>query len=828
MMHYVGIDLGTTNSVICSYDGLSAPQIWKSPEQNNVTPSAIYIGKRGNRYYGSKAYNMAAVDAKNSAVLFKRYLGTSTKFDFADAGLSLSPEECSAEILRVLFGYLPEEIRNAQNIGTVITVPAAFNQVKKEATLSAARMAGIGNVALMQEPVAAIMSVMQSSKGKSGGVFVIYDLGGGTFDISIAESTGGKVNLLLQEGKEMCGGRDWDRKIFDSIVTPWLRDNFSLPDNFLADEKFRRLRHVALFAIEQAKIELSLRPSSQDTIIQAEDLFCKDTRGKDMYLDVRLSREALNPLIDGLIDETIGISRAAMKKAGFSSSDVERLIFIGGPTKYGYLREKVSSELAVRTDAVVDPMTAVAEGACIFAESIDWNTEDHRRKIDTDNMKIGTNLSFRYEKRASGNKARVLCRLKKPYDLMFEIISNETGWSSGRLELRDGTLIELPLTKDGDNSFRVAVYDKQGRQIPIPESRITITKTMAAVGAIPASHSIAISALDKLGGAEKLVYLVKKDEALPKKGRVTFRAAQTLKASTDESLNFHLWEGEIETPYEDNRFVGVYKISGSDLSGGEVIPAGSEIVCGYEISDGGALSMSASAACLGTEFARKNFYFHDEAKMDLSNTERLAEEGREIIGRIDDMSLKIDDPNLDRAREKAEHAASIDTRDLQDEEEVQEAYNDLYEAKKILSRIRTEHFREVNEIELEHCIDYFTNYAAKYASESESASFNNLARTARRFVNDSSFERYIKELWQRADRVLVRQDWFIIDYFRKMTQNPEDFYDVQRFGALKSRGVQCIEKGDIDELRRVISGLIDILKNVSSDDKRLNVNIIKG
>ena len=117
------------------------------------------------------------------------------------------------------------------------------------------------------------------------------------------------------------------------------------------------------------------------------------------------------------------------------------------------------------------------------------------------------------------------------------------------------------------------------------------------------------------------------------------------------------------------------------------------------------------------------------------------------------MSLKIDDPNLDMALEKAEHAASIDTRGLQDEEEVQEAYNDLYEAKKILSRIRTEHFREVNEMELE-----FTNYVAKYASESESASFNNLARTTRRSVKDSSFERYIKELWQRADRVLVRQD----------------------------------------------------------------------
>ncbi|MBQ9433064.1 MAG: Hsp70 family protein [Synergistaceae bacterium] len=90
-MHYVGLDLGTTNSVICSYDGINAPRVWKSPEQNDVTPSAIYIGRRGGRYYGHKAYNRSALDDKNTAVLFKRFLGTSAKFGFPDAGIFLSP-----------------------------------------------------------------------------------------------------------------------------------------------------------------------------------------------------------------------------------------------------------------------------------------------------------------------------------------------------------------------------------------------------------------------------------------------------------------------------------------------------------------------------------------------------------------------------------------------------------------------------------------------------------------------------------------------------------------------------------------------------------------
>ncbi|MBQ6972889.1 MAG: Hsp70 family protein [Synergistaceae bacterium] len=347
-----------------------------------------------------------------------------------------------------------------------------------------------------------------------------------------------------------------------------------------------------------------------------------------MYLDVPLSRDALNPLIDSLLDDTVEISCTAMKKAGLTASDIERLVFVGGPTNYAYLRDKVSSELAVRSDTGVNPMTAVAEGASIFAESIDWSSGNHSRKSKNADLNIGSALSFKYESRVAGNKARVLCSLKMNAELMFEAESNDTGWTSGRLELKDGTLLELPLAKDEDNSFRVLVYDKRGRKIPIPEPVITITKTLASVGAIPASPAIAVSAFDKLGGTEKLVYLVRKDEPLPKKGRVTFKAAQTLSAKSGSSLNFNLWEGEIETPYDDNRFVGVYKISGSDLYGGDVIQAGSEIVCDYEISDGGALSMSASSASLGTEFARKNFYFHDEAKLDLEDTGKLAGEGR--------------------------------------------------------------------------------------------------------------------------------------------------------------------------------------------------------
>ena len=148
MKNFVGIDLGTTNSAICSYNGTET-RIWKSPEQNDVTPSAIFIDRRGNKYVGIRAYNMAPSSPDNAAMLFKRLMGTSTPVQLPAVKLTKTPEECSAEVLKTLFGYLPEEIRNNPDTGTVITVPAAFNQMQKDATMQAAGMAGIGKVALM-------------------------------------------------------------------------------------------------------------------------------------------------------------------------------------------------------------------------------------------------------------------------------------------------------------------------------------------------------------------------------------------------------------------------------------------------------------------------------------------------------------------------------------------------------------------------------------------------------------------------------------------------------------------------------------------------------
>lgn len=827
MKYYIGIDLGTTNSAICSYDGKNV-RIWKSPEQNDVTPSAIYVDKRGNRYYGSKAYNQAPYNPNNSATLFKRFMGTSQKIELEASNLTLTPEECSAEILKILYGYLPEEIRNDPETATVITVPAAFNQMKKDATLQAAKLAGIGKVALMQEPVAAIMSIMRSSKQE--GIFLVYDLGGGTFDVSIAENINGKVNLLAHGGIEMCGGRDIDRMVFNQIVVPWLKDTFALPDDLLINRKYKTFCRVAQWATERAKIELSSMESSTIALSEGEARTV-DEDGNELYIDIDITRNDVDNIISSLIKETIDATRETISKAGLSSNDIERIVFVGGPTNYKPLRDKVAFELSLPADIDVNPMTAVAEGASIFAESIDWSTESHNRKATNKVLNTTIDLSFKFTARTSADYAKVMCVLGKNLNgYTIQFTSLDTGWSSGNAELKKNLMVDLPLSQNGENRFSVKVFDEFGHEKTIGTSEIIITKTLATIGAIPASHSIGVEVVEKLGGVPVLDFLVNEGDALPKKGTITFKAGQTLKAGSNDSINIKLWEGNIQSPITDNRFIGVLKITGTSIASG-VVPAGADIECEYEISDSGTINLEASIPCIGASFGNHNFYSRQEGQLDLDDIDSIAEQGRSVIERIDSMSEKVDDPQLESARKKAELAANIDSQEACDPEDVQKASNELLEAKKLINRTRQDNLKVIRQMDLDSCVEFFDEVVRQFAKPAEEHSFDSLARTAQRSIDrgDADFDNILNNLKTKNTVILIRQDWFIVDWYKRAVSSTSNYLDQARFRELKRMGDQALAKDDIDQLRTVLFELLSIQIHSDSGEGMFDIaNIVKG
>ena len=833
MKNYAGIDLGTTNSVIASFDG-SSLRIWKSPEQNDITPSAVYMDERGTKYVGIRAYAMSLRDPDNSAVLFKRLMGTNTKIKFASAGVSSTPEECSAEILRALFGYLPERIRGDRDTGTVITVPAAFNQMQKNATMDAANMAGIGSVALMQEPVAAVMSIMKARR--RDGMFLVYDLGGGTLDIAVAESMGGRVNLLAHGGMAMCGGRDFDRAVFGSIVRPWLASRFSLPENFPSDPAFKTLTRVALSASENARIALS---SVMEATISLPDTGVSDPisdlKGEEIHFDIPLKRETYDELISGMIATSIASVRETLSSAGLSPRDMEGIVFIGGPTNYEPLRARVASELGIPGSQDMNPMTAVAEGAGMFAESIDWDARARSRKTLRGSVESSDtlNLSFSYNARTSDRRARIIARLTggEPKGFEFQADSTDTGWTSGKFKLSDGAAIEVPLPDEGENTFRMTVFDERGGEAALKTNTVVIVRTAATIGAIPASHSVGVEVLEKLGGKPALEYLIRKGDALPRQGHKSFKAAEPLSAGSPGSLNFKLWEGEIRDPLTDNRPIGVFKISGDDFGEG-TIPAGAELECDYEILDSGHIDVRFTVPSIGGAFQPdKNFYSRQEGQVDYSSAaSSVVSGGRKTLSRIYEIKMIIDDPRLADARRKAESAVSIDPSKA-DVESVQAADEDIRTARRILSLVRDEHLREIRNLDLDKVTSTFENDLKKYAAPAEAADFANLAAVAKRSIDrdDSDFEQYLGKLENMNFGIQWRQDWFIVEVFKRWAGIPQIFSDKRRFDELVVEGERFISEGAAENLRGVMMELLKLIPGVGPDVNISDVtNIIRG
>lgn len=831
MSHFIGIDLGTTNSAICSFNGETV-SIYKSPNQEDVTPSAIFIDRRGNKYVGSRAYDNAPRNPDSAATLFKRIMGTNTPVRLTALNLTMTPEECSSEILRVLFGYLPEEIRNSSDVGTVITVPAAFNAAQKQATIAAAELAAIGKVALMQEPVAAVMSVMRQRRGD--GIFLIYDFGGGTLDIALAESISGRVNLLAHGGIEMCGGRDFDRALTDNIVKPWLLENFDLPDNFSVDPAYRTLNRLASWAAEKAKIGLSARSETVISLPETEVGLC-DRKGNEIYLDIPINRTQLDEMIAPKIDSSLNAARETIEKAGLSPHDIERIVFVGGPTHYKPLRDKVAFELGIAASTEVNPMIAVAEGAALFAESIDWASQSRGRKNSRGSISASEslNITFAFLARVPDVRTKVVASIKgTPLPgAEFQIDSLETGWSSGRISLKDAASVDVPLSKSGENPFKIFVFDAAGGPIKLAQDRITITRTAANIDAIPASHSIGIEIREKLHGRPILDYLVNEGERLPKKGRKIYKTEESLKAGSPGSIKFKLWEGEIKDTVLDNRFVGLFEITGRDLSEG-VIMAGAELVCEYEIKDSGSIQIEVSVPSIGGLFhSDRNFFAYQDGQIDYTKAaKRISDEAVNTGQRLDDIESKVNDPRLDQARQRVNSAATV--RDGEsDPERAKEAMDDLQEAKRLLALARKDNLKEIRQLELENTLGLFDRLVRPHARPAEESAFDNLVITAKRAIESKSqdFEGYLSELRGKNFEILWRQDWFVVDRFKSRVDMPHLFHDELEHAALVEIGVKAMNDGDIDKLRNIVYRMDRNKIGMSgADDMLATTNILKG
>jgi molecular chaperone DnaK len=325
-------------------------------------------------------------------------------------------------------------------------------------------------------------------------------------------------------------------------------------------------------------------------------------------------------------------------------------------------------------------------------------------------------------------------------------------------------------------------------------------RTAATIDSIPASHSVGIEVLDKLGGAPVLDYLVRSGDTLPKQGQRRFRAAATLNAGESNSLNFKLWEGDITFPITDNRSVGVMKISGTDFEEG-TIQAGADIDLSYEMSDDGNIRLEITIPSIYNSFnSGKNFYSRQEGQRDYSEASmEIVAEARRVKSRADNMAGRINDQDLYKIREKLEQVLSLADNES-DPEKVKESEEKILQAKRDLASVRKRHLKEVRQLDLDRKM-YLFDGVKKDASPTEISSFDNLVVSAKRVIDKDTpdFDGLLSELSKKVGSLLWKQDWFILDVFKHYTKSPFLFKDKALFKGLVARGEVALQNGVTEE-----------------------------
>jgi molecular chaperone DnaK len=523
-----------------------------------------------------------------------------------------------------------------------------------------------------------------------------------------------------------------------------------------------------------------------------------------------------------------------MTKAGISSNDVGRIVFVGGPTQYKPLRDKIAFELGIAPSTDVKPMVAVAEGAAVFAESIDWSSTSRTRKTSRGAVSTGgeLNVSLNFVARTPSSRAPIAVKVigEARAGSEIQVDSLDTGWSSGRSALKDG-IIEVPLSKPGDNSFKIFVFDANGGPTVLPKDKLTITRTAASVDAIPASHSIGIEVRARAGGSLMLDYIVKEGETLPKKGVLEFKSEATLTAQSADSLRFKLWEGDISDPITDNRFIGMFEIKGRDFDEG-VIAAGAQLICEYEILDSGNIFLEVSIPSISGSFhSGRNYYSRQEGLRDLTQAAmQVRDEVEHLVQRVNETEELVSDVRLEEVRARLDKAGALRPEDT-NPENAGEALQDIHEAKKLLAQVRKANIRAMRTIDLDRATSFFDEHVRSLARPSESSAFDNLASTAQRAIdnNTQDFESHLDDLRGRTFAILWRQDWFVIDRFNMYASERHRFANQVEHQRLVDLGLGALKEPDIDKLRDIVAKLGFISVSGSDEDSLLATsNIVRG
>lgn len=596
-----GIDLGTTNSAICKMEG-GEPVIKKTDTLKDTLPSCVSFTRKKVVKVGDSAYNdlrqaksQASKSLSNGKVNvfieFKRDMGTDKTSFSSNMDASFSPEQLSAEVLKTLKSFIGDETVSA----AVITIPAKFKADQIAATKRAAQLAGIEHCELLQEPIAASMAYGLSSANKNG-QWLVFDFGGGTFDAALIKVEDGIMQVKDTEGDNYLGGKNLDYAVVDNIIIPYLQENFVI-DEIMANDVTRDiLRDAMKFYAEQAKNQLSFK--SKTDITSQLDEFGEDDEGNEIELDLVVTQEQLRPVLAKVFQKAIDITKGLLKRNGLTGADLDKLILVGGPTYSPVLRDMLREQITPNVDTDIDPMTAVAKGAALFASGIDSEVKEE--------IAVGTvALNLSYEANSVQPMEYVTVQIDKnectgniPEKLFVELTRSDNGWSSGKVEINEiGDVIECQLMEGKNNAFTITAYDDKGTVIPCFPNEINIMQGIVVGNAVlPYNISIEVHDIGLDKNVVKSVKGLERNQQTPATGTLNgLKTRNQLRPGMEsDTLIIPIYQSEHNaegTSAVHNDHVFDVVITGDEV--GQLIPVGSDVDITIKVNSSQMLKLEA-------------------------------------------------------------------------------------------------------------------------------------------------------------------------------------------------------------------------------------------
>lgn len=819
-----GIDLGTTNSEITCIDN-GEIKVLSNYHGGKYTPSVVRIDSKSTVIVGTKAYDRLLDDPDNTISRFKRWMGTQQVMDFKSSGKKMSAEELSAEVLKELLRTAKIAFPEEEITAAVITVPCNFETTACEATIRAAKLAGIRHSPLLQEPIAASIAYGFLQKMPQG-YWVVYDLGGGTFDVAVMAAKEGRLSVVDHCGDNYLGGTDFDWRIVEHIVYPVLSKNYNLPDLNRGNKEYSSLNAILKASSEKAKIELSHTETADIEIYSgARRIIDKD--GKDIELTIPIKRSEYEPLIEDYVEKTLHLFEQALKNQGFSSKDMNQLILVGGPTLTPYIRHRLKERFNIPTEYKIDPLTVVAQGAAVFAAGQFMPDEVVLAKRDYSKVfiKLAYSPMTTEVEPVIGGKLESKDRLSETLRIQISRIGGD--WQSGLVEVKNDTFMTAIILREKRlNTFKILLLDQYGNSIPIEPDSFSITQGIS-IAAPPLIRSIGVELED--GSFDKVLG---KGTSLPVRSKIfnyfTTRAVRP--GEGGDILNIHVWEGESNIANR-NRYVGTLKITGDKVN--RPLPENTEIDIVISVDQSRDVTAGAFISSLDQNFKevlKDRVSPKPEPKQldkELEKEEKRFNELKEKIEKLGDDSLlnKIEDVKADEKIEEVR--VDIQAAHGGDQEAVEKADRRLKDLQIALDPLEYLTHWPVTLGVFEQKATACEEIVGSYGNEDDKDQLPILKQEAEKAIQGKDTKKLEKigiAIDQLRWGVLFKQPGFWIGALQNIKESNVFFSDKKRAQELISEGDIALQRQDIDSIQSIVRQLWDLMPQQEQDENKERVS----